>query len=197
LIIVFMNKTLKEFLTGYTTAEFKGTYKSFYDVAIAHYDWMLGGWGEGLVMVTPGETSRILKWKIGAESVLNHKSNIKILEKAFKMLDDEKSKAVFGDNMEKARELFTKMLEVHLSKVVCGKEVVAKEKKPPRNQAAQLTQDEAIHYGEAIRSAKTKLDAPEVYFDAKKFKEYEELIVKLTLDDIKVAENDEAGMKRH
>ena len=125
----------------------------------------MGGYGEGLIMVTPvhGENSKILKWKVGAESTLNHKANLEILDRAFEMMDNDTEGNIFKENTDKAREIFTKMKEVNLSKLVCGKEVKKEDKKAKAS--LELTEDEKVLYEEAIKSAKTKFDHQDDFFN--------------------------------
>lgn len=86
---------------------FVGNYNSFYDVVVDNFDWMYGGHGEGLVIVSPAEgpDAHVMKWKIGAERGENGNELLEIL----KLIEDDTGKTIFGENTEKANELFQKM----------------------------------------------------------------------------------------
>ena len=88
---------------------------NLYEMVLNNYDWMFNGHGEGLVIVGPetGSNANICKWKIGVESGGGGRfarELLAILEGAINDADK-----LFGDNSEKAKELFTKMIEVEKS----------------------------------------------------------------------------------
>lgn len=96
---------------------------------------------------------------------------------------------LFGENTDKAKDLFSKMIEFEKSKLVNGiqseKKVKAKAKGSHR---FRLTEEEVALFAEAVKSAKTKFEHEDTYFEknATGRKEYEELIWRECLDDMEV-----------
>ena len=90
--------------------------------------WMLAGRGEGLVTVSPayGPDCKCQKWKVGAESNEFNGDNQVALSRLIDLID--KDTQIFGDNSQKAKEMFQKMLQIDNSKLICGKTVEPKTK---------------------------------------------------------------------
>ena len=78
---------------------------------------MVGGYGEGLVIIAPsaGPDCGVSKWKNGTEA---SGDNLGALHSIQTLI--EENKEAFGDNREKAIEIFDKMLEVEKSKLING-----------------------------------------------------------------------------
>ena len=165
---------------------------------------MLGGHGEGLILVTPtaGQGCEITKWKIGHE---RNQLNAPLLDQMVQTITDQPD--LFGDNTDKALEMFNIMIEVQKSKLVNGGEYV-----PPVKEVRQaamkakfecskvaLSMEESERYEEALRSAQTKFDHQSTYYDQlmKGVEEYAGLIGKECLSDIEIDRNDEEAMARH
>lgn len=102
-----MNETFKTVLMKHNIpmVPVAGTYASFYELAIANFEWMKNGMGEGLVIAGPAEgNTHISKWKIGAET---SGDNFSTLNNCLNAIEDDAENKLFGDNKEKAIELFT------------------------------------------------------------------------------------------
>jgi len=87
---------------------------------------MLAGNGEGIVIVgLEQQECHVSKWKIGHE---NAGDNGSILESLIQAIDNDPE--ALGENSEKAKEMFGKMIAVHKSKLVNGKPYVAPKPEP-------------------------------------------------------------------
>jgi hypothetical protein len=205
-IAISMNQTYKDLLLGLgypvvPTADKVGT---LYDVVMGNCDWMTGGYGEGLILSMPayGEAVNCIKWKIGAEA---NQINSGILHDILLLIDDDKSRDLFGDNTERAIEFFKALERICDSPLVMGAipVVVVKTKAPvaKKNAAAKVDLTAAVweKYGEPLKSAKTKFDHADVYFGKgqKGLDEYIGLISKECLTDIKIDSADEAANSEH
>lgn len=200
-----MNQAYKELIEKfeYPLVPLAGTYKNFYELVVANFDWMVEGRGEGIVCVTPdaGGQCKVSKWKIGAEASSDNGSK---LDKILETIEGDKDKEIFGENTEKAIELIEKMLKVNKSKLINGAPPVVKTKEakkaaPKKNGPVELTAEEKALYEEAIKSAKTKFDHADTFFakNMKGVEEYSQLITKECLNDIKIDAADKAAMDKH
>ena len=66
-----MNEALKDLIEpeGYSCVPLIAHYPNLYELVNANYEWMLGGFGEGIVIVSLDEVnSSVRKWKNGVES---------------------------------------------------------------------------------------------------------------------------------
>lgn len=185
-----MNQAFKELIDkhGLPTVPFLGKYDNFYSLVTSNYDWMVNGNGEGLVLVN--DKFGISKWKIGAEA---NQTNLNSLRTILDEIQDDNEKKMFGENTEKALELFEKLYAIQKSNLVMGelpKPKGAKEAKAPKQAKAQkvaLTPEQVAEYAEAIKSAKSKFDHADTYFEKnmKGVEEYCKLIAQECLNDIK------------
>lgn len=170
------------------TVPFLGQYENFYSLVMANYDWMVNGNGEGLVLVA---NSKISKWKIGAEA---NQSNLDSLRTMLDQIEDDKDKKIFGENTDKAVDLFNKLYTIQKSNLIMGEPPKPKGKepkaKPAKPQKVVLTEEQQAAYDEAIKSAKSKFDHADTYFakNMKGVEEFAKLIAAECLNDIK-AEN--------
>ena len=101
---------------GYPHVPINGAYQNLYEVIKANYDWMNGGFGEGIIIITPNPSSNIniLKWKNGLEQSGDHEA---IIEQILKQIEERN---IFKENTTKAKELFKLMNEVANSKLENG-----------------------------------------------------------------------------
>lgn len=198
-----MNQAFKDLIAnhGYPIVPLVGTYVNFYEMAMENFDWMKGGYGEGLVLASPadGPNIRVSKWKNGTETSGDNLAKIHNIEE---IMENDKENKIFGENTEKAKEIFAKMLEVEKSRLINGeapkpKEAPAKKQPKAKQGKVELTPEEEKQYEEAIKSAKTKFDHQDAFFEKamKGAQEYAGLIAKECLNDIKVEEG--APMDRH
>ena len=121
-IMMIINTTLKVILDKLgieTVPEAHGGNEtgSFYDLVMKNYEFMLNGHAEGIVINQRknsnwgGEdfiTVCMTKWKIGSE---RNYVNVDFLDKMIKMLETEGDE-IFGENVEKAKDMFQKMLNI-------------------------------------------------------------------------------------
>jgi len=204
-VMLMMNAQLKELLTTklgiptVPTAEKMGT---LYDLVKGNYEFMEKGSCEGMVVVSPasGSNCAITKWKIGAEA---NTTNVNHLETILNEMEAE-GETWFGDNVAKAKDMFTSMMAVAQSK-----NKVEPVKKGGNNKGAgsstdkkngDMSDEAKARYGEPIKSARTKFDHCEVYFAKDKNPmNYIKLIVEETLSsgDITVDKSSKAAMKEH
>ena len=203
---MYMNEGFKALLEKQNVpmVPLAGTYASFYELYQANYDWMVNGNGEGLVLISPadGPNSDVSKWKIGAET---SGDNFTTLNNCLNVIEDDKENKIFGENKEKAKELFTKMLEVESSKLINGEIPKPKGKAPKEEKKKQakggivLTDEETKAYEVAITSAKTKYDHGDTYYakGGKGLEEYSQLIAKECLNDITVDAADKQASTKH
>jgi len=201
-IMLFLNAALKTLVTeaGYPTVPIAGYYDCFYDLVQANYDWMENGRGEGLVIITPalGSNCVVSKWKNGTEASSN---NMTHLEDILKAIDEDKDKTIFGEDTEKAKDLFNKMIVVAKSKKINGALPGAPKPKaaPAKKGPVVFSEEKTAEYAEAIKSALTKFDHQDTFF-AKGMKgvdEYAALIAKECLSDITIEAGDADGLKDH
>lgn len=204
-ISIYMNETFKELIAKHNVpmVPFAGTYASFYELAMANLEWMMNGMGEGLVLAAPAEGSKtvVSKWKIGAET---SGDNFSSLNKCLELIEDDTENKIFGDNKEKAIDLFTKMLKVESSKLINGeipkpKGKAPKEVKPKGKGVVVLSEEETKEYEIAITSAKSKYDHGDTFYarGGKGMAEYAELLAKECLNDIKVDAADKEANSKH
>jgi len=203
IIAISMNQTYKDLLLDLEypvvpTADKIGT---LWDVVTGNYDWMVNGHGEGLILSAPayGGAVNCIKWKIGAEK---NNVNAGILHEILNLIDDDKSREMFGDNTERAIEFFQKLEKIASSPLVMGEVPVFVPKvKGPKPKVAKLEiTDEIIErYAEPIKSAKTKFDHQDVYFakNCKGLDEYACLIKNETLTDLQIDPKDKEAMTEH
>jgi len=191
--MLVMNQAFKALIDkhGLPTVPFLGKFENFYSLVMANYDWMVNGKGEGLVLVHSGMIS---KWKIGAEA---NQSNLDSLRTIIDEIEDDKENTIFGENTEKAIDLFNKFYAIQKSNLVMGeapkpkgKEVKAPKAKP---QKVVLSPEMTAQYDEAIKSAKSKFDHADTYFakNMKGVEEFSKLIAAECLNDIKAENLDE------
>jgi len=103
LVMLLMNQTFKDILDKLKvpTVNYLGEFANFYEMVQANYEDMINGMGEGLVLVCD---NRISKWKNGSEANSSNRDMITaILDKI------EKDNTKFGENTEKAIDLFNKL----------------------------------------------------------------------------------------
>ena len=86
---------------------------------------MIGGHGEGLILVMPTDAQNyhITKWKIGHE---RNYLNAPILNQFIQTISNQPD--LFGENTDKALEMFNILIEVQQSKLINGEIFVPKEK---------------------------------------------------------------------
>ena len=210
--------------TGFPTVPFAGRFKNLRTLVDTHYDHMVGGFGEGMVLTTfnaPGTVRRgvalpctVSKWKNGFEGSSNNEKLLQgILEEIAKEGTDG---TIFGEDTAEAVAMFTQMLAVEKSKLICGqapaptagREAAGSDKskkgsKQRRGGAGaatkKLTDAEEAAYSTAIVSAQSKFDHQDTFF-AKKMKgaqEYSSLIAAECLNDIAVDSGDKTALKQH
>jgi hypothetical protein len=197
MVMLMINQELKDLLDkcDIPTVHFLGQYKNLYEMAIANFDWMLQGNGEGIVLAhgSVGEQKKITKWKIGAEA---NQTNLSFLRAILDELEDDKEMTLFGENTAKAIDLFNKMYEVQKSNLVMGQPPKPKKEKGGAKALpvkAVLSPEMAAEYSEAIKSAKSKFDHAKTFFakNMKGVEEFSKLIAAECLNDIKAQNIDE------
>ena len=186
-IMLMMNQTFKDVLDKFNlpTVPYLGKFENFYELVVQNYEWMVKGNGEGLVIVA---NIAISKWKIGAEA---NATNLDYLRNLIDAIEDDKDKVLFGENTEKASDLVQKLYEIQKSNLIMGSVPQPKGKQPKaapkKSQKIELTEEQASAYAEAIKSAKSKFDHADTYFDKgmKGVEEFAKLIAAECLNDIK------------
>jgi hypothetical protein len=192
-IMLLMNQAFKELVDkhGLPTVPFLGKYENFHSMLMANFEWMLNGNGEGLVLV---HNSMVSKWKIGAEA---NQSNLNSLRTILDEIEDDKEHTIFGENTEKAVDLFNKLYQIQKSNLIMGQAPKPKGKEPKATKAkpqkVELSAEKAAEYEEAIKSAKSKFDHADTYFakNMKGVEEFSKLIAQECLNDIKTDNLDE------
>ena len=190
--MLLMNQTLKDVLDKLKlpTVNYLGKFQNFYELVQANYEDMLNGMGEGLVLVSD---NKISKWKNGSEA---NSSNSDFLTKIMDKIEKDNSK--FGENTEKALELFKQLENIQKSILIMGEKPQPKDKEAKKkggnNKAkVELTAEKQKEYDEAIKSAKSKFDHADTFFEKgmKGTEEYAKLIAQECLTDIKAENVDE------
>lgn len=209
LIGLYMNEAFKALIENhnYPHVPLMGHYANFYELVVANYDWLHGGFGEGIVCVSPAEgpNCRVSKWKNGTEA---SGDNMGTINRIIMAMEDDKENTIFGENTDKAKDLFERMLAVEKSKLICGEPPKPKEEKKKGGkkegggkgkQAIEMTPEEFKQYEDAIKSAKTKFDHEDTFFakNMKGVQEYAKLIADECLNDITVDAGDAAAVKKH
>lgn len=203
IIAISMNQTYKDLLLEleYPVVPTAGKIGTLYDVVTGNFDWMLKGFGEGLILCAPayGAATKVMKWKIGAEK---NSMNAGQVHEILNKIEDDKSNAIFGENTEKAVEFFQKLEKICESPLVMGEVPVPVVKvKGPKPVAAkvEITDEVIEQYSEPVKSAKTKFDHSDTYYarNTNGLQEYACLIKMETLKDLGIDEKDKEAMVRH
>ena len=113
--MLVMNQTFNDLVTslGFTTVPAATKMGTFFELVISNYDFMVKGFAEGLIVVSPaiGSEVQVSKWKIGAEKNTDNADLIKQMLSGIETWGTE----WFQENATKAKELFEKMLEIQSS----------------------------------------------------------------------------------
>ena len=204
--------------TGASTVPLVGRFASFAELVEANLDHLRGGHGEGLIITMSRRTRtkrevesgrplpavpscRVTKWKNGSEGSA---TNVNFLDAIAKELSGDTDRALFGPNTDKAKALLGRLLEVERSRLINGVPPVVNPSKgkttPKTTQARPPTAADQAKYARAIKSAASKFDAAETFFEKGKMRgamEYAKLIADEALADILVDASDAAAATRH
>lgn len=207
----------------------KGSYPNIYSMMLDNYDHLFGGYGEGVIITfaptinrprvgTDAETPEVIvetstpppttteeksckpmKWKNGSEGSAN---NNKHLDTIMEELEKDVNNTLFGTNTTRAKELLTKLKEVENSHLINGQQIKKKAKGKPVKVALSFSEKELEMYEPAIKSARSKFDYAETFFEQKAGQrggptQYSQLIAVECLTDIAVDKTDPQVMKRH
>lgn len=171
-ITILLNETLINLFNTYGIpyGESK-TYPCLFDLVTASQQWMIQGNGEGIVCVSD---SFQRKWKIGNE------------QQPAVFVDLLAKKTKVGDSPEldpRIHQILEIMLAVHESKLVMGKANAGKAAAKAIN-AAKGSAINPQEVANAINSALTKFDAPEVFFEKGEVSQFCNLIIEEVTADL-------------
>lgn len=207
LISIYMNEAFRDLISkhDYPHVPFMNHFENFYDLAVKNFEFLKGGFGEGIVLVSPafGANCRVSKWKNGMEASGDNQGTV---NKILLSLEEEETLKIFGENVPKLKELCEMFLKIESSRLICGK---PKEEKPEKsgkkegagknNKSISISLEEMKVYEPAIKSAKTKFDHEDTFFakGTKGMNEYIKLIAAECLNDITIGKEDVEGNKKH
>lgn len=190
-----INGTFKALMDkfGYPTVPYLGAFENLYTLMTQNQEWLIKGMGEGIVInhlaTDKFDATGLSKWKNGLEE---NATNRPAIEFMMQQIEEDKENEIFGENTQKAIELMTILEQVDKSRLIMGAPPQPKKKenkaKAPKQQKQQrvLSEEQQALYDAAIKSAKTKFDHEDTYFEkgGKGNKEYAGLIAKECLNDI-------------
>jgi len=172
-ITILLNDKLREVLKAHNieVADTKFENGNLYNLITQCKDWMINGYGEGLVCVSD-EFQK--KWKIGMEHQPSIFNQLECAIKKISTFDDIDTRIIEAANV---------FLQVKDSNKLMGQDC-AKSKSKPKEKKEKKQIFDSGDVKAAIDSALTKYDSMDVFFQENKMKELCELIIEEVNSDL-------------